>query len=312
MFKHLASQLGRWTKTKGYISRTSSLLEDLIGLEGRRTVLSIIDILHREDVRFLRDLEAACPAVAHQPKHIAKCHDLADDDFYARFARPGIPVVLDYSPSYWPRLDWTWSTLSTLHGNQELWVRYGPDYDSMQHRLMSISDYIAAIQNGESFYMANNSLPESMRLEVRFPPYFDRASYNYNLTRLWIGGNGSGAHLHRDLTDNFILQIIGTKQIMLSPPNQTPFLYTWEVNRYLTSSKVSAFFPNYGKLPKAKYAYFISVDLQPGDLLYIPCGWYHQVNNIGNVCSINFFRDSACSQLPSWDAKRRDDALQRV
>lgn len=283
----------------------SSLVVGLgaLGLRQRRLLLARLGVIGPHDAEFLADLESVWSHRA-MPDEISRVGPLSQDEFHVRFARCGVPVVLTGVARDWPVMSWTSSFLRERYGSVLLRVRKGGDYDKMAYASMTITEYLQGVERGEDFYMANNPVPSPMRADIAFPPYLDSARYYFEGTRLWIGGDNSGAHLHRDLTDNFLLTVLGRKKILLASPSQTAALYTWEVHSELTSCKFSALAPDYVRFPKARKARWLTVELVPGDLLYIPCGWYHQVSNQGLVCSVNFFLRSSCAELPRWHDRK--------
>jgi hypothetical protein len=267
-----------------------------------------LGLMRPDDPEFLRELEATW-AAKPKPSMIDRIPRPTAEEFHDTYARRGLPVVLTGVADGWPIMTWTWPRLRQQYGDTKFEVRVGPDYDAMQRGSMTLVEYLDAIERGEQVYMANNPVPATLRPEIQYPPYLDQARYYDRGVRLWIGGSGSGAHLHRDLTDNFILNVLGRKRVMLCAPDQTPHLYAWEVHGMLGSCKVSAFDPDYRRHPAARRVTFLNASLSPGDLLYIPCGWYHQVDNLDLVCSLNFFLMDSFAELSHWQPRRDAERL---
>ena len=87
----------------------------------------------------------------------------------------------------------------------------------------------------ERLYGANNPVPPRLLPHLRLPPFFPPHTKRLLDTRLWIGPPGCGVHMHRDLQDNFLLQIFGRKRVTLVAPHHaealgasmvTPFLHS--------------------------------------------------------------------------------------
>jgi hypothetical protein len=92
---------------------------------------------------------------------------------------------------------------------------------------------------------------------------------------LWIGPGGTFTPLHFDLTNNLLAQIVGTKHLVLLPPSETPKLAN---TRHVFSDVHDVTDPDcLARYPQAETARQYEVTLNPGDLLYIPVGWWHQV-----------------------------------
>ena len=56
---------------------------------------------------------------------------------------------------------------------------------------------------------------------------------------------------------------------------------------------------DYAKFPEARRATFFEIFLEPGDMLYLPAGWWHATENVsaGLSLSVNFFMRGTVSAL---------------
>ena len=116
---------------------------------------------------------------------------------------------------------------------------------------------------------------------------------------LWCGPAGHTSCLHYDPMDGTLIQLAGTKRIALFPPSQLYNLYPFAVWNHLiygakrraVYSKVYPDNPDFQAFPRYEFAmpHRIDITLQPGELLFIPSGWWHEVTSIGSgmVCSVN-------------------------
>ena len=50
--------------------------------------------------------------------------------------------------------------------------------------------------------------------------------------------------------------------------------------------------PDYQRFPRARDVTFLRVTLEAGDLLFLPEGWFHQVESVSTSLSVNFWVDS--------------------
>lgn len=101
---------------------------------------------------------------------------------------------------------------------------------------------------------------------------------------LWIGGAGTFTPLHHDLTNNLLLQICGRKRVVLISPEYRSRLYNYhhvysEV-RDITQPDIQKAFP---LLEDVEIHDFV---IEPGDALFIPLGWWHQVTSLDFSISI--------------------------
>lgn len=121
-----------------------------------------------------------------------------------------------------------------------------------------------------------------------------------SVTYVWMGGAGSTAQTHYDPTHNFFVQILSHKRFLLSPPSSWRDLYPYpfqhpsdrqsQVNWTDTLENRAANFPAFGS------GIAMEVDLQPGEMLYLPPQWFHRVfapSGVGELSvSINIWSDS--------------------
>ncbi|MBL9172151.1 MAG: cupin-like domain-containing protein [Verrucomicrobiales bacterium] len=106
---------------------------------------------------------------------------------------------------------------------------------------------------------------------------------------LFMGGYGSRfPYLHVDLLalDTQITQLHGTKEFILYPPDQTPYLYPFPDNPL--RSQVNIFEPDLEKFPNFRKAVATRVRVEPGESILFPTGWWHTTQIHGP--SISFGR----------------------
>lgn len=123
---------------------------------------------------------------------------------------------------------------------------------------------------------------------------------------IFLGGKGSFfPFLHIDALNlhTQITQIYGSKDFILYPPEQTPYLYPSKENPKF--SWVDVFNPDYEKYPLFKKAQPLKFTLNQGETLLFPTGWWH-TTQINEPC-ISFGR----SQLnaSNWDNFIEDNYL---
>lgn len=165
--------------------------------------------------------------------------------------------------------------------------------ESMADFIRSSRDYSAAGQADPPPYLGSNSIPERLETLIDWPEFFRRDQYIP--PRIWIGPQGTVTPLHRDDTDNLFAQVWGEKTFILAAPHERSRLYTWTTYRHggLEGCEVDAEAPDYQKHPAARDARFLKVHVGPGDMLFIPDGWFHHVRSLSMSLSVNFWTRSA-------------------
>lgn len=116
---------------------------------------------------------------------------------------------------------------------------------------------------------------EPYRELLRLRP--ERSSIN-----TWIGQPGVTAHCHYDGYHNFFVQIQGRKAFKIFPPSEWRRLY---VHSFLHPShaqcQVNLSHVDEAAFPGSSDTPFLLAVLQPGDLLYLPPLWFHEVTAVG-------------------------------
>lgn len=240
-----------------------------------------IDAMRQAIKRAARSL----PAITEVPRLGA----LDAKVFRARAAQ-GLPFLITGLVGKWPLSALTPATLRERFSHLPVRARVGdyintafaPDR-AMQD--MSMLEYLQLVEAGTHAlppYLGNLELRELNSL-CHWPGYLGKMGP----PRFWIGPAGTVTPLHCDYDDNIFAQIWGSKRIFLSPPHHDEFLYPSEANAILFGSPFDPEAPDYGKFPLARQASMVEVIVNPGDMLYVPAGWYHQVRALTFSLSSN-------------------------
>ncbi|MBV2128562.1 cupin-like domain-containing protein [Arsukibacterium indicum] len=105
--------------------------------------------------------------------------------------------------------------------------------------------------------------------------------------RLWLG-NAGVVDTHYDGTDNVACVVAGRRRFVLFPPQQTSNLYPGPLEftpAGVPVSMVNLRKPDFARYPRFKTALqnACSVELGPGDALFIPMLWWHYVESLDKV-----------------------------
>ncbi|WP_035818097.1 cupin-like domain-containing protein [Janthinobacterium sp. RA13] len=171
---------------------------------------------------------------------------------------------------------------------------------------MSMGQYLDLVEGGAHVlppYLGNLELRELNRL-CHWPTYFDKMGP----PRFWVGPAGTVTPLHCDYDDNIFAQVWGRKRIFLSPPHHDAFLYPSEANAILFGSPFDPEAPDFQRFPLARQATMIECLVEPGDMLYVPAGWYHQVRALTFSLSSNRWARAVPLALHGGAELRRTEA----
>lgn len=152
----------------------------------------------------------------------------------------------------------------------------------------------------------------SLQHRVRVPKYFPRDYYllldwwmghDPRETRNWpsiiVSKKGGGTYLHADsgMTRFWAQQLSGRKRWRVFPLREShnlapsPHLHYY----YPIIFELDAFHPDFYKYPDANGVVVYEQITEPGDLIFIPEGWAHQVENLEDsvITSMNFLDNHA-------------------
>lgn len=209
--------------------------------------------------------------------------------FRARAAE-GLPFLVTGVVQRWPLCALSPDDLRERYGHVPVRARVGdyvatafaPDRAMRDMSLREYLDLSVAPADGLPPYVGNLELRELNGM-CHWPAYFDKMGP----PRFWLGPARTVTPLHCDYDDNIFAQIRGRKRIFLAPPHHDEFLYTREANPVLFGSPFDPEAPDFDAYPLARQAAIVEVVVEPGDMLYVPAGWYHQVRALSFSLSSN-------------------------
>jgi len=233
----------------------------------------------------IREAARALPLITGVPR----VGRLDNAGFRARAAE-GLPFLVADAVKRWPLCALTPNDLRERFGDVPVRARIG-DYVATAFapdramRDMSLRDYLdlgTAPDSELPPYVGNLELRE-LNAMCHWPSWFERMGP----PRFWLGPARTVTPLHCDYDDNIFAQVWGSKRIFLAPPHHDAFLYTREANPVLFGSPFDPEAPDFDAFPLARQAAIVEVVVEPGDMLYVPAGWYHQVRALSFSLSSN-------------------------
>jgi hypothetical protein len=226
---------------------------------------------------------------------IPRCGGLSAEAFRDRHYAANWPVLMSGELADWPALSrWSADYLKAEVGDRPVQVQAGRASDADFERNMPahvvtlpFSAFIDRIRQpgagNDTYLTAYNSAANAEALSVLHKDlgFLDRfltrdADHPHGM--LWIGPAGTFTPLHHDLTNNLLLQLVGRKVVLMAAPGETPKLYNdhhvYSRIRDLAEKDILARFPKLNGIRVHR------VVLNPGDALFIPLGWWHQVRSL--------------------------------
>lgn len=224
---------------------------------------------------------------------------LSIDEFQSCYVPQGTPLIITDALGDWPLFNMSREESLVYFAEFQGITRHG-DYagktfsSDRDFRSTSMADFVASLDKetvagAPPPYMGNNAVPEPLLEQIRFPEYFSRSLYIK--PRIWIGPKGTLTPLHRDDSDNLFAQVWGRKSFILAAPHHREALGTWSTSPKggLEGCEVNPDAPDYDRFPGARDVVFLRIVLEAGDLLFLPDGWFHQVESVSTSLSVNFW-----------------------
>lgn len=223
------------------------------------------------------------------------------DEFIARYVRGCRPVVLTDVTHDWPAMArWSPADLQQRFGHLTVEIQDERNADAnfeenkLDHRRMArLGDFVNRVIAGgptNDYYMtANNEAlrrPEFAALLAdigSLPPACDRALLPHR-SSFWFGPAGTLTPLHHDTIMLFHTQVVGRKRWRFISPLQTPSLYNYN-NVF---SPIDLDRPDLDRYPRFREATVLDVVVQPGETVFLPLGWWHQVISLDVSLSFSY------------------------
>lgn len=115
---------------------------------------------------------------------------------------------------------------------------------------------------------------------------------NIAQVNLWMAADSSRSSPHYDPYNNVLCVVTGSKRVKLCSPSLTPTLYPLPVwGDSANHSSVNFVDPDFETHPEYRHALEQgeTIMLHAGDALFIPEGWWHQVDSEADTIGVNFW-----------------------
>lgn len=243
--------------------------------------------------RVLEELERFGPG---SRKPVDAVTSIEPEVFFERYFRAGMPVVLKGLARDWPCVK-TWSPayLRARYGSEPLSVMDNVNTDGIFNvEEMTIGDFMTMVETGDT----RKHLRFGNILH-RFPELvedFDAGALGAFMNKIrvgknfgaFIGAKGTQTRLHAAPPDNLFVQVHGVKRWVLIPSRFDPVLRPVMARSTYYWSEFDPDHPDYDAYPAARYVDTYEVSLEPGDVLYNPPSFWHQVTNETATIGVGF------------------------
>src|SRR5882724_2844009 len=247
----------------------------------------------------LADTKLALAKLSRGNADIPRWPCVSRQDFLENYYSPNRSVILTGIMSQWRALHrWTPDYLKAVCGKEPVQVMMGresdPQYEINAHahkKEMPFQDYVDLIANvsqSNDYYMVATNY--FLYRPCAAPLFEDMDIFPEYLTAerpcgdLWLGPAGTFTPLHHDMVNVLFVQVKGRKQFTLVSPEHTHLLR----NKIGIFSEVNPEAPEFEHAPESKLITRITFVLNPGEVLFIPVGWWHCVRSLDLSMSLSF------------------------
>jgi histone arginine demethylase JMJD6 len=245
---------------------------------------------------------------------IDRLENLSYQEFERDYLMPLRPVIVTDAMRGWPALGkWTPEFFRDHYGTLPICV---------DGRSMTLGEMIELVlvstPEQPAPYLRNqllSKLPRELRADVTPLPIYTLPNWlespllgrhrSLSSFEIYIGGHGArfptlhydGLHSHA-----FLMEIYGRKEFWCYSPEQAPLMYPRDgIGR--NQSKVNDVeHPDLERFPLFATAVCEKFVLAPGEMLFVPAGWWHTTRLLGPAISVSI----SCANATNWKEFARD------
>ncbi len=226
---------------------------------------------------------------------------LGYQEFVSDYLRPHRPVIITNALTHW-RANSNWTPKFFKERFGEKIVHIDRDYRLAEYiDLVEASTaerpapYLFHLHVDENFpELLNDFQPLPVHLSPNWlgqkflPGNVGRRIADHDRPGVFIGGIASScARLHYDFQyHSFSFQLYGRKRFWLYPPTQTPFMYSDPANPCLSQVR-NVEQPDLALYPHFARAVAQTCELEPGEFIFIPGGFWHSTRMLSVSISIS-------------------------
>jgi hypothetical protein len=258
---------------------------------------------------------------------LPRVHGLTPPDFVERHLSPRVPVIVTGEVPRWPAYTtWTWDYLVTRLGDYDVDIYddwFQPSATATFGRFVAANigvcgdwkqryvRWFSRHRDGDGLWA--DDVFATLRADWRPPSFLPSTGYvvppvappqhtdptvdAFPYRALFVSGSGARTRLHLDPwgSSAVLCQVVGDKHVTMWPPAQHETMC--RLAEHGTSGEASGVAPAFDDA------------LRPGEVLFIPAGWWHEVDTVTDSVSVtwNFLYKTAADALCAHVKRYPDD-----
>lgn len=211
------------------------------------------------------------------------------------------PVIIRQGIQHWQTMNWNDDYLKGVVGEQSVKVdifNYSQsgkiDFDDHSQEKMTVSDFIENYQSPDkNYYILDQNLFPVLHQDLGTHPASEVFPISRRRTLFW-GHGGQKSYLHYDDNENIMCMCDGEKEFLLF--DITDFKYMYPKNPEEFRSAIDIDEVNYQKFPLFDRATPHVARIAKGDILYVPCYWWHRVSSFGRNIAVSYIINETMAQ----------------
>ncbi len=234
---------------------------------------------------------------AEQETGVDAVDTIAPDVFKREYIDTNSPLVMRKVTANWPAMKkWSFEFFANLPLSKKIYLEMnnvlqgGGQYEIMEYR-----DYIRRIVDEDGRSSNRPGYLSVFRIFRNFPQLEADVDFSIlsrhkvkNTPSGWIGPAGTVTGYHVDWGDNVLAQICGRKEVRLVSPQDSKYMYpSKRFDQGTMSSDMDVDNYDEKRFPLFKNASEYRIVVQPGEMLFIPRGWWHYVRSLDKSISVS-------------------------
>lgn len=229
---------------------------------------------------------AAAQTPVWQVRQVEIIDRAMDSEEFVKVAYNG-PVVFKGVAKNWGAVkNWNLDFFEQNYGDQDIIIMDNVGITYNKYEKMKFKEYIAELRKGTDKYLKFSDFIHDNRelldgLDLKWLSRMEQLPFSWGKedARFFMGDKKSFTPLHVGFSSFLFTNIYGTKKWLLYPPNDRLFLDARSERTSYLFSRADPYEQNQPDFPLLKYATRYEVQLEAGDILWVPSFTWHYVEN---------------------------------